>query len=79
MSPEARERIAAAQRARWAKQKGGNGSAEGAAKGAAAQSKSESKVAGKQKTQGKRTMSPEARAKIAEAARRRWAKQKKGQ
>lgn len=62
MSPEARERIAAAQRARWAKVKGT--SAPAAAKPAA--------------TKKKRTLSPEARAKIAEAARRRWAKVKKG-
>ncbi len=63
MSPEARERIAAAQRARWAKSRGG-----AVAKPAAAVSS----PAIKAKT-GKRTLSPEAREKIAAAARRGWA------
>jgi hypothetical protein len=72
MSPEARERIAAAQRARWAKQKGGNKNASSGRAPAGGGSRS----AGKEK-RGKRTISPEARAKMAEAARRRWSKQKK--
>lgn len=62
MSPEARARIAAAQRARWAKQKG--------------TSAATPKLATKAK--GRRTMSPEARARIAAAARARWAKVKGG-
>jgi hypothetical protein len=62
MSPEARERIAAAQRARWAKSRGG----------AIAVAKPAAKV-----KSGKRTLSPEAREKIAAAARRRWAAVKK--
>jgi hypothetical protein len=62
MSPEARERIAAAQRARWAKSRGG--------------AVVKPVVAAKAKS-GKRTLSPEAREKIAAAARRRWAAFKK--
>lgn len=58
LSPEARERIAAAQRKRWA--------AAGKAKGKSAAG---STTAGKQS----RRMSPAARARIAEAARKRWA------
>lgn len=64
MSPEARERIAAAQRARWAKSRGA-----AAAKPAA--------VSSPAKAKGRRTLSPEAREKIAAAARRRWAAVKK--
>ena len=62
MSPEARERIAAAQRARWAKSRAG----------AVAKP-----VAAPKAKSGKRTLSPEAREKIAAAARRRWAAFKK--
>ncbi len=61
MSAEARERIAAAQRARWAKQRGGNG-----AKPAAVE-KPEAKRG------GRRQLSPEARERIAAAQRARWA------
>jgi hypothetical protein len=67
MSPEARERIAAAQRARWAKSRG----AKSVAKPATA-------VKARSGAKPKRTISPEARAKMAAAAKRRWAKVKKG-
>jgi hypothetical protein len=60
MSPEARERIAAAQRARWAKIK----RFKPVAKSPAANMKA------------KRKVSPEARAKMAAAAKKRWAKVK---
>jgi len=65
MSPEARERIAAAQRARWAKSRG-TAVAKPAASSPATKTKS-----------GKRSLSPEAREKIAAAARKRWAAFKK--
>jgi hypothetical protein len=61
MSPEARERIAAAQRARWAKAKGGS------------TAKKEKPVKSGKK---KRVVSPEARARMAEAAKKRWAARK---
>ena len=64
MSAAGRARIAAAQRARWAKQKGGAAGKDSA-------------KAGKTK-KAKRILSPEARAKIAAAQKRRWAKQKAG-
>lgn len=67
LSPEARERIAAAQRARWAKVKGTATAAAPAAAG----------KPGRKKRGGRRTISAEARAKMAEAARRRWAALKK--
>jgi hypothetical protein len=67
MSPEARERIAAAQRARWAKSKG--------TAPAAAAPKAPAKPAGKAKA--KRKISPEGRAKMAAAAKKRWAAVKK--
>lgn len=60
MSPEARARIAAAQRARWAKSKGESSPA----------------AASSPKAAKKRTISPEARAKMAAAAKRRWAAKK---
>lgn len=65
MSPAARSRIAAAQRARWAKQKGTTATGSGSALSA-----------GRAKRRGKRTMSPEARERIAAAQRARWAKVK---
>ena len=61
MSPEARERIAAAQRARWARSKGTSSSS--------AKSVASTKPAKK----GKRTMSPETKAKMAAAMKARWA------
>ena len=67
MSAEAREKIAAAQRARWAKQKKSNGTPASAKPKAAASAPAR---------QAKRTLSPEARAKMAEAARKRWAAKK---
>jgi hypothetical protein len=62
LSAEARERIAAAQRARWAASR----------KGAPAKAAPVKKAATK-----KRTLSPEARARIAEAQRKRWAATRK--
>jgi hypothetical protein len=59
MSAEARARIAAAARARWARFRSGKGGAAKPASNGGAK---------------KRTMSPAARAKIAAAARARWAK-----
>ena len=68
LSPEARERIAAAQRARWAKVKG---------TGVAAAPAASAKQGRKKRRGGKRVISAEARVKMAEAARRRWAAVKK--
>jgi hypothetical protein len=65
MSPEARERIAAAQRARWAKSKGSSSS------------RAASVVSSKPAKQGKRTMSPETRARMAAAMKARWAAAKR--
>ena len=62
LSPEARERIAAAQRARWAAQRGGK---------AVAKPAKVAKSAGKRG--GRRQLSPEARERIAAAQRARWA------
>lgn len=62
MSAEARERIAAAQRARWAKINGKRGP------------KTKAKATGVTKTAGGRNMSAEARERIAAAQRARWAK-----
>lgn len=62
LSPEARARIAAAQKARWAKVKGESPA-------------QEKKTAAKPKA--KRKISAEARAKMAAAAKRRWEKVKK--
>ena len=59
LSPEARERIAAAQRARWAKQRGGK--------------PAKTVVAKPGKRGGRRQLSPEARERIAAAQRARWA------
>ena len=74
LSPEARERIAAAQRARWAKTKGAKASAPAPAPAAAATPKAEAKP--KTRGKAKRKISPEAREKMAAAAKRRWAKVK---
>jgi len=65
LSPEARERIAAAQRARWAARRG-DGAAVKAAKPVA------------RKRGGRRKLSPEARERIAAAQRARWAAQRGG-
>ena len=65
MSPEARERIAAAQRARWAKTNQTKASAPVAAKAAAAPQK-------------KGAITPEGRAKLAAAMKARWAAKRKG-
>ena len=62
LSPEARLKIAAAQKRRWAK------SHAGAASSSAAPSKK------KTATKGKRNLSPEAREKISAAQKKRWAK-----
>jgi hypothetical protein len=64
LSPEARERIAAAQRARWAARRGGTPAA--AAKPAPG------------KRGGRRKLSPEARERIAAAQRARWAARRGG-
>jgi hypothetical protein len=64
MSPAARERIAAAQRARWAKVKGTSAGAKSSA------------IKSEVSKPGPRKMSPAARAKIAAAARARWARVK---
>jgi hypothetical protein len=68
LSAAGRARIAAAQKARWAKAKGDAAPAAAAPK-AAAKSKSKGKV--------KRVLSPEARARIVAAVKRRWAKARK--
>lgn len=66
LSPEARARIVAAQKARWAKIKG-----EKLPDGAP---KAEAKPAAKaKKAKVKRNISPEARARMVEGAKRRWA------
>ncbi len=76
MSPEARERIAQAQRARWANAKG---TAKKSATKTTAEAKGPAKAKAAAKTKGakKRTMSPEARERIAEAQRKRWAASRK--
>ena len=66
MSAAGRARIAAAQRARWAKQKG------------SAEDKSVKSKAKKEVKKAKRVLSPEARAKIAAAQKKRWAKHRAG-
>jgi len=69
MSPEARERIAAAQRARWAKARGGK-----AAKPVA--SSADASAASSSTRNPKRKVSAQARARMAAAAKKRWAKAK---
>lgn len=69
MSAEAREKIAAAQRRRWAKAKGKSSKA--------APKAAKAVKSAKAAKPGKRTMSAEAREKIAAAQRRRWAKTKR--
>ena len=64
LSAEARARIAEAQRARWAKARGGKPAPAAAAKPAG-------------KRGGRRQLSPEARERIAAAQRARWAKSRK--
>lgn len=71
MSASARARIAAAVRARWAKQKAGATTAKApVAKPAVAKAPAAKPAA----SQAKKTMSEAARAKLAEIARKRWAK-----
>ena len=65
LSAEGRARIAAAQKARWAKMKG-------ASPAAAAEAPKPAR-----KGRAKRVLSPEARARIVAAVKRRWARQKK--
>ena len=67
LSPEARERIAAAQRARWAAQRGGK----------PAKAEAAPKAAKPGKRGGRRQLSPEARERIAAAQRARWAASRK--
>ena len=64
VSPEARQKMAVAQRARWAAKRKGNGAPEQVEAGA------------KPKAKGKRVMTEEWRAKIAAAQKNRWAKQR---
>ena len=71
LSPEARERIAAAQRARWAARRGGKAVAKPAKAAKVAKP-----AAGKRG--GRRKLSPEARERIAAAQRARWAAQRGG-
>ena len=73
MSPAARAKLAAAARARWAKVKGAATAPEPAGASASA---GEPKAKAKSKKR-RRTMSAETRAKLAEAAKRRWAERKK--
>lgn len=70
MSAEARERIAAAQKARWARQKNGKGAV---AKNSGNKATVRAGASGK-----KGGLTPEGRAKLAEAMRARWAARKKG-
>jgi len=76
MSAEAREKIAAAQRARWAKSKRAAKKAarEGVAESAAKKAAARLPV----KREKKRTLSAGARVKIAAAQRARWAKMRRG-
>lgn len=74
LSAEARERIAAAQRARWAKSKR---SAQKAARTTAASAARKATVVAPARRAKKRTLRAGARAKIAAAQRARWAKLKK--
>jgi hypothetical protein len=69
LSPEARARIAEAQRKRWAATRTGAA--------APVVAKAVAKTATKKAATKKRTMSPEARARIAEAQRKRWAATRK--
>jgi hypothetical protein len=67
MPPEAREKIAAAQRARWAKSKGG-----------AKAEKAASPKAGKRGRKKRSGLTAEGRARLAAAMKARWAARKKG-
>ena len=74
LTAEGRARLAAAMKARWAARKKGGAAVNTPAKAAApAQAAKPAKKAKK----AKRNISPEARAKMAEAAKRRWANVKK--
>jgi hypothetical protein len=70
MSPEARARIAAAQKARWAKSKGQKTASE-------ANSASSAPTPKAAKKKVKRVYSPEALARMAAGAKKRWANAKK--
>jgi hypothetical protein len=72
LSPEARERIAAAQRARWAAQKNGKAASKRAVTAKPAAATKPAVV----KRGGRRKLSPEARERIAAAQRARWAAQR---
>jgi len=71
MSAEGRARIAAAQKARWAKKKGGQSSSVASASASSGQSQPTKMGRG-----GKRTMSPETIAKMRASQQARWAKAK---
>jgi hypothetical protein len=82
MSAAARKRISDAQKARWAKQRatgGGQSPAPGATEGDRGARKRGRAAAGAaaKRSPRKRTMSPEARKRIADAQRRRWAAHRK--
>jgi len=71
MSPEAKAKIAAAQKARWARSKSAK-----APTGAVIEKIAKIEAAApKAKKKAKRNISPEGRAKMVEAGKRRWAKQ----
>jgi hypothetical protein len=91
-SAETRRRMALAQQARWAKKRGANGAesldpAASEGDGSAANTVRRTRaVAGRKRAKGpakigrprKRTMSPEARKRIGDAQRKRWAERKRG-
>ena len=72
VSPEARARMAASQKARWAKRN----QAKGASGGSSASSSSSGRAAQAPKRKG--GITPEGRAKLAAAMKARWAARKKG-
>jgi hypothetical protein len=92
-SAETRRRMSAAQRARWAKRRGGSPGGQSPAPGATERDRAAGRKAGvaatveraRRSARGsattgdtrKRTMSPEARRRIGEAQRRRWAELKR--
>jgi hypothetical protein len=81
MSAAARKRISDAQKARWARQRaagGGQSPAPGASEGdRAAAKRGRSARAGHKRGVKKRTLSAEARKRIADAQKRRWARHRK--
>ena len=79
VSPEARAKMAAAQRARWAKSNGSKAAkAAPAAKSAVAKAPKAAKGPKAKKATGSAKFTAEWRAKLAEAARQRWARKRAG-